>query len=262
MTSPARPYLYFELLPPDHLRPYVDAFWGFDIHPAAGTATHTVWPDACISLLCRFHDEEPTSIFFTGPCVTPIQVQVHSGERYRGIRLRPHTGGALLGCDPGALRDRSGPAAELLTEADLRGVGASDEAAPFTALEAVLTSRVPTSRPLDRLVGEAVEALVESRGLAEIGEVAASLGISPRQLRRRFRAATGVSPKEFARVRRLRAAMEERVREGGQGWARVAARFGFADQSHLIHEIARMTGLTPGALDRRLLQIEHDLGEG
>lgn len=93
-------------------------------------------------------------------------------------------------------------------------------------------------------------------------EVAHTLHVTLRQLQRRFRAATGLTPKEYANIRRARAALKrvlmgESTRALG-GWARVAADSGYADQAHLARECARLLDLTPTMLSSRLDEIRHD----
>jgi AraC-like DNA-binding protein len=251
------PFLYFELRSPPALREYVQTYWGFDVRHASEVITHTVWPDGCLSLLCRVRPGEPGHAVFSGPRVEPLRVPVREGESYRGVRLWPWAIGPLLEVDPSALRDRSGPATDVLgTDA----VALPSMAMPqevFPALERVLLARAASAPAPDPVIRAAVEIISSAAGTCSIAQVASRAGrLGERQLRRRFRAVTGLSPKEYARVRRLRTTGEARIR-GGAGWSRLAASFGFADQAHLVREIARMTGLTPTAFEERLQLIEH-----
>jgi len=116
---------------------------------------------------------------------------------------------------------------------------------------------VRAARPLDDAVRRAVLAIVAARGDASIAAVAAGIGLGERQLQRRFREAVGLTPKQFARIRRMREAAAGMLRPGSPGWAAVAADFGYADQSHLIDEFSQLTGLTPVAFEDRLRRIEH-----
>jgi len=105
-------------------------------------------------------------------------------------------------------------------------------------------------------VRAAVQAISDANGSTRISSVAQRVGRSERQLRRRFRAVTGLSPKEYARVRRLRVMGQARLVHR-HAWSELAAHFGYADQAHLVREIASMTGLTPTAFEQRLQLIEH-----
>ena len=94
------------------------------------------------------------------------------------------------------------------------------------------------------------------RGLLSIAGLARDAGIGIRQLQRRFRRVVGLLPKEYARIRRLRSTLEAALR-GEACWSAVAYELGYADQSHLIHEVGDLTGLTPAAVRERLGLIEH-----
>lgn len=250
------PFLYLELTPAPALAGLVHAYWEFEVRGPSPVARHTVWPDGCLSFVCPVSPGKPVRIAWSGPRTDPLYVPVREGDRFRGVRLRPYAIGPLLGADPRALRDGGGPAAEILpgTPVVTTGMEAGREA--FDALEALLSERAARAPEADHVVRRAVEAIEETGGAGPIQAVASRVGLSGRQLRRRFGAATGLTPKEYARVRRLRKMTEERILAGG-AWSRLAARFGYADQAHLVRECARMTGLTPTAFERRLRLIEH-----
>ncbi|WP_285492606.1 AraC family transcriptional regulator [Actinomadura sp. NBRC 104425] len=76
-------------------------------------------------------------------------------------------------------------------------------------------------------------------------ELAEAVGTRPFRLVRAFRAATGLPPHAYlnqVRVRRARGLLDR-----GLSPAEVAARTGFADQSHLTRHFKRVVGVPPGA---------------
>ena len=70
---------------------------------------------------------------------------------------------------------------------------------------------------VDLGVRDAVAAIVATNGLVPIADIATLLGIGVRSLQRRFRAATGVTPKEFATLRRGRTALKRVASAVGEG---------------------------------------------
>jgi AraC-like DNA-binding protein len=98
--------------------------------------------------------------------------------------------------------------------------------------------------PPDATVAEAVRRLADPRTRVEA--LAGDLGLSERQLRRRCQAGAGYGPKTLQRVLRFRAFMAA----GNDDLARAALDAGYADQSHLTRECARLAGRTPAALLR------------
>jgi AraC-like DNA-binding protein len=111
-------------------------------------------------------------------------------------------------------------------------------------LEAALLERLGAPDPPDASVGFAVRAL--ERGLP-VSEVTARLDVLPKRFVRRFRSRIGLTPKRFARVRRLQRALRAVAHEPETEWAEAAAENGYYDQSHLIHDFRELAGITPTA---------------
>lgn len=80
-----------------------------------------------------------------------------------------------------------------------------------------------------------------------VAEVADRVGWTDRTLERRFSEQAGLTPKRFARVRRLQRLLASFPAGREVDWARAAFACGYFDQAHLINEFRALTGLTPGA---------------
>ena len=103
---------------------------------------------------------------------------------------------------------------------------------------------------VDPLVRAAVRRL--DRAGTRVSTLGPGLGISERQLQRRFRDAVGYGPKTLQRILRFQRALAE-IRRGCEqsgGLARVAAATGYADQAHLTRESRRLAGFSPKRLGR------------
>jgi AraC-like DNA-binding protein len=83
-----------------------------------------------------------------------------------------------------------------------------------------------------------------------VADTSARLGFLPKTFVRRFREQVGLTPKRFARVRRMQRIIRF-LRSGRSGdaidWCMLAAEHGFTDQAHLIHDFRDLTGITPTA---------------
>jgi AraC-like DNA-binding protein len=151
-----------------------------------------------------------------------------------------------------ALFDLWGPPADRLAE-EMAEAGDAERA--ILVLEAFLLQRFGAADSVDRLVREAVSALMPWNPI-EVGAVAAHLALSESQLRRRSLHAVGLSPKVLQRTLRFQGflalaqagAVPSGLR-GADGISGLAVDAGYADQAHLNRECLRLTGLTP----RRLL---------
>jgi AraC-like DNA-binding protein len=122
------------------------------------------------------------------------------------------------------------------------------------ALQSYLLRDVVDGATPDALVSEAVHRLMPWHRV-DIARLATHLGLSESQLRRRVLQAVGMSPKALQRTLRFQgflalaqASSGSPARRGGDGMAALAAEVGYADQSHLTRECARLTGVTPRAL--------------
>ena len=65
-----------------------------------------------------------------------------------------------------------------------------------------------------------------------------------------FRAEVGLSPKAYARVRRLQAALRQ-LAAGPISGARIAADVGYFDQAHFVREFRSFTAMTPTQYGRQ-----------
>lgn len=80
-----------------------------------------------------------------------------------------------------------------------------------------------------------------------VPEIAAEVGYSERQLRRRFQAAVGFGPKLMQRIERLQRFVR-RGRAPAADVARIAVDLGYSDESHLRRDALELGGTTPAAL--------------
>jgi AraC-like DNA-binding protein len=95
-------------------------------------------------------------------------------------------------------------------------------------------------------------ALIE-RGVP-IGEIAKRIGVLSKTLNRHFRAAVGLTPKRYARVRRLQRVLCSISGAHDVDWCETAAEHGYADQAHLVHDFRELTGMTPTAYRPRPIE--------
>jgi AraC-like DNA-binding protein len=126
----------------------------------------------------------------------------------------------------------------------------------FRLLRAALAETSHGNRPVDPEVAFAWRALVASGGRRRIGDLAAETGWSHKRLWSRFTAQVGVTPKRAAMIVRVSPAIDAIL--SGTAAADVAARYGFADQSHLTRDLRELAGYTPAALYRD----RHTVGDG
>jgi AraC family transcriptional regulator len=84
-----------------------------------------------------------------------------------------------------------------------------------------------------------------------VAELAGQVGITPRHFDRRFRAAIGVTPKQFLIDVRLRVA-RDLLASTDRTVTEIALDVGFQQASHFIRTFHRAVGLPPAAYRRQL----------
>ena len=109
----------------------------------------------------------------------------------------------------------------------------------------VLLASVEPSVLFDQVVLAGIQWL-SRHPQGRIEQLSRWIGISERQLHRRFSAAIGCGPKMFQSVRRFQRLLKT-ARETGaeQGLAGLAASAGYADQAHMTRHFQRFANLRP-----------------
>lgn len=259
----ASPYRYAEREPSPGIAPWVLSLWSFRV--AAVPADHepyTVFPDGCTSIGVAMPPHVPPMLVYVGPSVRASQPPVTSGMRLVGFRLWPDTTELVTGIPPRELRDRLGPPPQGIFERFARLVPVvsetGDDDSAFASLDRALGACLGGLAAPDLRIREAVRAIVAGRGEVRMEAVARQAGVGLRHLQRRFPATTGLTLREYARVRRLREALAHRLEPTLPGWSRIAAETGFVDHAHLTREFVSLTGLPPTVAARQIRLTEHD----
>ena len=255
-----RRYFDGERPPPEPFAEHVLALWTFDVDiPEGESALHTMWPDGCVSVSIVASNGAPAAAHVIGPRLRALRAPMRRGLVVRGMRLWPDTAASVLGVDPVAVRDLTRPAAEVLGFGALtlaRAVArARDEAELETVWEAWLAPRIAAATLPDPDVRFVVRRLIDSDGTCDIAAAAREAGISMRSLERRFSAAVGLSPRQFARVRRVRAAIGA-IAAGERAVSSLARHAGLEPAS-FTREFRGVAGIAPQALMTQLDQLEH-----
>jgi AraC-like DNA-binding protein len=203
--------------------------------------------------------------FITGSHTASYVSNITADEPVMAIHFRP--GGALpfFGIPLGDLKDAYVGVEQVWGRdgRDLheRLIETSSAASRFHILEEFLLSR--PSVTVDRHPGVAAAiAAIENNPSIRMTEIRDLVGMSTKRLIALFRAEVGLSPKAYARVRRLQAALRL-LSMGRPGGARIAAEVGYFDQAHFVRDFESFTGMTPTQYSQqRILLPSHVPVEG
>jgi AraC-like DNA-binding protein len=256
--------VYRELPPPRDLTPLLACVW------TSVAKGGRILPDGCADIVWDGAD-----LVIAGPATVALD-SPPSGTAVFGVRFRLGAAGTGLGLPAEELADLRVPLAAVWRDGEAVREAAALHGLP--GLLAALRERPPAAvDPLTRAA-----ALGLARPDARVAGLGAELGISERQLRRRFADAVGFAPKTLARILRFqrflalagedaggdaapagdaaraarRAGDAARVARpaGDAAWvargdlAGLAFEAGYADQAHLTRECRRLAGRTPAEL--------------
>ncbi|HEX7123900.1 MAG TPA: AraC family transcriptional regulator [Gemmatimonadaceae bacterium] len=255
---------YHEFDPAPGLAAHVASYWMVSVDDSVSPEhRHHVLPDGCMALVVVMAANGTRHVVLQGPHSTPMVIPVSPGDRYWGVRFWPDAGGLVTGVDPRSMVGQLKPAEVDLgpgvRELPRRLEGVTDPAVAARHLDEIASSyvlRSGISHP-DPQIRAAVMAIIAANGGAPIGELAASVGLSPRQFQRRFVAAVGLAPKVYSRIRRLRASLGHLIEDRKVTWSTVAADLGYSDHAHLVREFTRLARLTPEEVARQIRSIGH-----
>jgi AraC-like DNA-binding protein len=235
---------YRGLAPPPELRQHLLCVW--TIGPDSG-GTETVLPDGSIDIVWP-EDQVP---IVAGPDTGPVPSTRPPRSTVVGVSFRPGAAPAMLGIPAGRLRDLRVPLSEAWgrdaeqLEASLDGTGSPS--ARLNVLGHELRRRLRSAERPDELVTAAVARLRNGHP-SSVSAIAEELGISERQLRRRFHATVGYGPKTLARVLRFQRMLAIARQRSSRHLGQLALDAGYADQAHMTMDCTQLAGLPPGQL--------------
>jgi AraC-like DNA-binding protein len=195
--------------------------------------------------------------FITGPHTASYVSNIRADEPVMAVHFRPAGAFPFLGIPLGDLKDAYvgvdeiwGSDGRVLHERLIETASAKTR---FHILEQFLLSRPSLS--VDRQPGVAAAiAAIENDPSVRMADIRHQVGMAAKRLIGLFRAEVGLSPKAYARVRRLQAALQL-LGGGRMGGARVAAEVGYFDQAHFVRDFESFTGMTPSRYSQQRIML-------
>lgn len=216
--------IYREWAPPPGWRAVVACLWEQQV---ATDRDHRVVPDGCADIIVG-----PRGAAAVGLADGPTFHRLSAGSWCRGLRLRAEAVSTFFRVPAGELRNVDVALDDVVGTRRARALADTVlDGAPDPALELAPPERV--------------QCAVRLLASMPVDGAADELGMSSRQLRRLVLAHTGVGPKMYQRVVRMRRFLDDPV---ARPLAEAAVLAGYADQAHLTREVTALCGLPPAAL--------------
>ena len=245
---------------PSALAPFVKSIWSFEAETDSGLRQR-ILPDACVELVIHFHDPfrnrfgnspmnlQPPS-FVVGQMKQFLEIEPSGRSGFVAVRF--HARGAYQFLRP-PLTEIANSVVDLneiwnrrATEYTERVASARGMSARVRVVERMLLEALQENGCRDCAVERSVHLIQSATEPITIKELGSTIGLSSRQLARRFKNVVGVTPKEFVRVNRfIRATCRLRANDDSN-LSETAHECGYFDQAHFNHDFREFTGMTPG----------------
>ncbi|MGQ0710769.1 MAG: helix-turn-helix domain-containing protein [Rhodoferax sp.] len=220
---------YTEALPPGHLSGLVHCYWELktEAELTEDFCLHAI-PDACVNILFNQVD---TAIAGVTALRTRYEVlNLGKSFHYVGIQLLP---GVWQGNREEIADEFVGTpyAGELPLIATSKELAHRDFPAKQDVMSALVQWFIDARLVVRNPVTEKILANLDD--IRTVSDMAAVVCLSPRQLQRTLKQATGLPPHDLLKVLRI----QQSFRQHYLDW--------YADQSHYIHSFRKVTGYTP-----------------
>ena len=246
--------------PAPPLARFVERIWYFE--SALSHHRERILPSGTMQVLINLHEDELRAYHggpddpplvsrgaaVSGPYARPFAIDTAEQRRIAGITFRP--GGAApflpLPClevreQHVALGDVWGTDGAVLRE---RLLEADSGPAVLATLETVLREWWARGS----MPGEGILASIDALDRGQpVADVLDAIGMGHGRFVRGFRAAVGLTPKRFARIRRFRRVLAAVSTGQPAPWAEMAVACGYYDQAHLIRDFRELGGMRPSA---------------
>ena len=252
---------YREVAPSPELARYVQCYWFLSGSDGAAGGVQPILPDGRMELVINLGDafrraiedgwELQPQAMIVGQMGRPVVVEPTGLVDIVGVRFHPWGARAFIETPMDRFREELPGLGDVSTrlsrvvrdyEGDLR------ERRTVASLERMLLSAVRRQRGTDDLVESAARLIVGARGLGSVAATAREVGLTGRQLERRFLDGVGIGPKRLSRILRFQQALMASLEQSKPNWARIAARCGYFDQTHLIRDFREFSGYSPTTL--------------
>lgn len=178
---------------------------------------------------------------YTQDNVSFVSVCFSSGQAYRFFPVPMHD----IANQTINLRDLWGTCADDMQE---RVDNAGTMPERVSLIQQYLIQQLYKSITFDSSVAFCLQRMQQTNGQLLLDELANQVGISNRQLARRFNQCVGLSPKEFARITTFTNSLLNLKKYPSSTLTEIAYESGYYDQAHFIRACRTYSGLTPSQL--------------
>jgi AraC-like DNA-binding protein len=266
--------IYRKIPPPSHLKPYVECFYVWEsrfsqplIVESPPTAFTSMVFNYGVSYAVQNLKHQSSAVpqsFLTGQATTSYRLLVSGDIGMVGIVFRPAGMHTLFNLPLGELTDERLELTEILRGDEIR----------------VLQDKIMEARNLNERIGllthflniqlmknehrfDAVDftanLIVDAKGLVNISDMMNDMFMCRRQFERKFFQKVGLSPKFYARTRRMGYLCSLMSGKRQVNWQHILYDSGYYDQAHFIKDFTAFLGRTPTDYLKNNVELSHFL---
>jgi AraC-like DNA-binding protein len=252
-------YQEYEISEP--LKPFVKVIWSMEdeAHVMNGFPIY-ILPDSCVELVVHFSDPYKTTFSNNTTSIQQQSFVVAQMKSFMQIQSHGKTGLIAVRFSAlGAYHFFGMPMKEIVNrEAGLRnvwqGLAAEVEERIYHAVNTQQRSQIIQSYLqlqlyrngyIDKGIEFCVNEIKSTKGQISVERLADKVGISNRQLVRRFDKCIGLSPKEFIRITKFISSLDIINQSKNKSLTEIGFESGYYDQAHFIRDFKEFSGMTP-----------------
>ncbi|MFD2522107.1 AraC family transcriptional regulator [Emticicia soli] len=252
----------YPILP--ELQPYIKVICSMESDASTDTSSFRVLPDTCVELFINFSNNQDSFTTVTGHRVfDPSQsfvisrmsdfmdIQLTNTTRFISICFYPSTAYLFFQLPMSEvvnsltnLHDLWKTEAKEMEE-DIQKVHTNEQ--KVFAAQQYLIAKLKRNKT-DKTINYCLQTIKTANSAFSVAELANKVGVSQRQLSRKFNQCLGLSTKEFMDVNRFIDSLAHLKKHPAMSLTDIAYASGYYDQAHFIHDYKTFTGLTPSAL--------------
>jgi len=134
---------------------------------------------------------------------------------------------------------------QVIDEYSIKIKSAGDEAQRVRLLEEFIMQQYHVQKPEPDYIDQAANFIVEHNGMLQVTDLLKDSWMSRRTFERKFFQKVGLSPKYFARIRRIGYICNLIAGKKKVDWTKIFYECEFYDQAHFIKDFEEFTGRTP-----------------
>ena len=115
----------------------------------------------------------------------------------------------------------------------------------ITLLNKIFTRKLSGLNAVETQMSQALNLIQKTEGRCSIEQISDVVGWSRQHFTRKCLRYTGLTPKFLTQVVRIKKVIKQYRTEKFYNWSQLSVDGGYYDQSHMINEFKKITGLTP-----------------